>query len=251
MAAAVAGTGCIFDDAGLAPGVDAPPPIDAGPADAEIDAPPPPFCDATDPDLVACYRFEAFEHPAQPFDESMYANHGISAGASIGPGHDDGSAMVFNASSDVRIPDSVSLDVTEAITLEAWLKPTALPGANGRAGIVDDNSQYAMFLSPAGEIRCSINTTTVIDLVVPVGSWSHVACVYDRQTLVLYLNGIAGTPLRSTVPLNTSGTDGIALGQNSPAGDDLNGSLDDVRIWRTARTPAQICAAAGPACIGP
>src|SRR5688572_3512822 len=85
-------TGCRFDPAGVAAlddddgGGD---PVDADdqlplPPDAGTDAAPASrFCDPADPDLVACYRFEVAEQADQPFDESVFHNHGTAVGAGV------------------------------------------------------------------------------------------------------------------------------------------------------------------------
>src|SRR5205085_1834371 len=103
--------------------------------------PPPPFCDPADPDLVACYQFEAGAHAAQPFDESSYGNQGTATAATFAPGI-AGEALVVGANSLVRVPDSVSLDVPAAVTMELWVSPATLP--KDRAGLLDNNAQYAL-----------------------------------------------------------------------------------------------------------
>jgi len=43
----------------------------------------------------------------------------------------------------------------------------------------------------------------------------------------------------------TSSGDGLTLGMNSPSGDQFDGALDSIRIYRVARAATQICRAAG------
>jgi hypothetical protein len=244
---------CRFDPAGV--GDETPSPEDASVADAQVtsdtgdrvpDAALAMFCDDADPTLRACYRFEPTEQSTQPFDESSFANHGITTGAMFGAGRPGaGDALVVGSSSLVTVPDSASLDIVGPITLELWLRVDATPPAAGRAGLLDDNGQWGLFLSPAMEVRCTMSTTTVIGLTIPMGEWTHVACVYDRQTVQLYMNGDTGPSVSQTAELPTTGTDGVRIGQNSPTGDPLTGALDDVRIWSRALTPLEVCAAAG------
>jgi hypothetical protein len=225
----------VIPDAALAP--DAAPPVDA------VSLLPP--CESTDPDLVACYRFEPAEHGEQPFDESQYANHGTATGVAytVGP-PGAGQALLVGSESSVRIPDSASLDVTGALTLELWIHPRALP-TTARAGLVDENGQYGLFLASDGTVRCSMGVAVVSGLAVAAERWTHIACCYDGATVELYQDGVLGATEPATTPLTTAGTDGLALGQNSPSGDLFDGALDEVRIWRTRRSAAQICADAG------
>jgi hypothetical protein len=215
-----------------------------GSVDAAPDAAPPAFCDPADDTLVACYRFEA-EHAEQPYDESAFGNHGTATDVTFAAGPDGGGqALVTRAGSSVRVPDSASLDVAGPLTLELWVRPRALP-AGDRAGLLDNNGQYGLFLSGQGEIRCAMSATVLVGLRVPAGAWTHVACAYDGERVTLYQDGVAGPSSRASAPLVTDRADGLGLAQNSPSGENLDGAIDQVRIWRARRSDAQICAAAG------
>jgi len=251
--------GCQFDPGGV--GYDEradarPPPIADAAVDAPVtavdggeppDAPPPPpprYCDPGNADLVACYRFETSEHANQPFDESRYGNHGTARAAGYRVGHaGTGRAIVTGDDTDVRIPDSPSLDVSAALTIEFWLFPDQMPAAGSRAGLVDSDQQFGVFLAPGGEVRCLVAGHQIRALTVPLARWSHVACTYDGATVSLYQDGELGATLAGTGPINASGTADVTLGQNSPSGEHLQGAIDDLRIWRVARSAAQICAA--------
>jgi len=232
---------CGFDPAGQA--------TDADVADAAVEVPDAtrtdaaiavPFC-STDPDLVACYRFEGLP----PVDESIYGNDPLASEVRLIPGV-DGSALAFDDNSNALVPDSVSLDLTQ-ITMELWLFVDTLPENNGnaRAGIIDNNGQYSLYLTPTGTVRCQLASSENTGLQVTVGMWTHIACTYDGATIRLYQDGIAGPGVNNTNPMLTNGTDGMGLGQNSPSGEHLHGAVDSLRIWRVPRTPVQICEAAG------
>jgi len=235
--------GCGFDRSGLTIGDAATPDpaIDAA-VDAAVDAAAAPPC-PDDPDLVACYRCEAGETP-QPYDGSRYRNHGASSEVRFIAGHGVGTAMRFSPTASALVPDSASLDVT-AITIELWLWVDALPPDGGRAGVLDDNGQYGLFLAPDGQLRCVIGGATDTGLQVPIAQWTHVACTYDGVAIRLYQDGVAGTVLATSVAIPTAGIDGLGLGQNVPDGDHLNGAVDDVQVWRRARTPDELCSDAG------
>jgi hypothetical protein len=224
--------GCRFDPAGMA----AP--------DGELDASAPDAAPSVracteEADLVACYRFEALP----PVDESIHANHATASGVTLVPGV-GGSAIAFGDASSALVADSASLDVLQ-ITMEVWVLIDQLPAEPGRAGIVDNNGQYGLFLAPDGGVRCALASATDIGLTLTVGVWTHVACTYDGATIRLYQDGIAGPTVTTANPMVTAGVDGMGLGQNVPSGDHLHGAIDNLRIWRVARTPEQICAAAG------
>jgi hypothetical protein len=241
--------GCHFDGDGLnqelvaadaAPAQpDAPPPLpDAAP-------PPPPFCVPGDSTLVACYDFEDADDPL--LDGSAYANdgndvHDVKPVAGP-PGR--GQALAFDTLSVAAVPDDPSLNLRSAATLELWVRATTLPPAGGRAGLLDNNGQYGLFLAPDGTVRCSMGATVPIGLHVVPGVWTHIACTYDGQTMRMYQDGVAGTSAATTVTMTDGSADGMRVGQNSPSGDVLDGAIDGVRIFSVGRSAAQICRAAG------
>lgn len=78
---------------------------------------------------------------------------------------------------------------------------------------------------------------------VPVDQWAHVAFTLDNGTGYLYVNGIqVGTGSLTTV--NTpSGNSNIIIGERVSGGSiPFYGSIDEVRIWNVAKTPAQLLA---------
>jgi hypothetical protein len=232
---------CRFDPGGLG-AADARVIADADAAD--VDAADSPPC-ATSDDLIGCWRFESPD-PTLVDDESPANNDGVASGGGRESRPGGGSALLLSASSDVAIPDSVSLDVTGPITIELWLRADTIPAA-GRAGVIDHNGQWGLFLAPGGQLRCVMPPVTATDLVVTPGVWTHIACVYDLQTVQLYQDGVAAAnPPPATTAINTAPVDGIHIGEDSPGGgDQLLGAVDDVRIWRTARTAAEIAGGGG------
>src|SRR4051812_7924947 len=75
--------------------------------------------------LVAAYNFDAGSGSTL-VDQSGNGNTGTIRNASWTSGK-NGKALAFDGSSSwVTVPDSTSLDLTSAMTLEAWVKPSSL-----------------------------------------------------------------------------------------------------------------------------
>jgi len=56
------------------------------------------------------------------------------------------------------------------------------------------------------------------------------------------VNGAVATT--GTVPALSSTGNGAAIGMNAPSGDNFDGLIDELRVWKTARSTAEIAAAA-------
>jgi hypothetical protein len=255
---AATGVGCSFDGHGYDVAADGVPDAGATP-DATVvppapDAAPvgPAFCDEDDPDLVACFRFDDAHDLL--VDGSAYANDGHDEENLLRvdgpPGH--GGALHVLAGGKMAIDDDASLDCTNAITLEFWLRLDALPMPDQRFGLVDNDGQYGIFVNDAGQVRCMVGPTVVNGLHPVVGTWSHIACTYDGAQVTLYQDGVAEVTTPSVVTMTTGNDKGMRVGMNSPDKDELVGAIDDVRVFRAARSAAAVCAAAGrKSCVKP
>ena len=208
------------------------------------DAGSPQLCDANDPSLVGCYRFESSTQPGK--DDSRYGNNATSTNATLVAGY-DGNSIKLGASSQMLVAKSPSLDVSH-LTIETWIRLDAVP-AGARAGLFDSNVQFGFFVQKSRVLRCTAaggaaQTTALVSLLV----WTHVACTYDGANIKIFVNGVEQASAPATGAISTSGTTGASIGSNNPTGDNLAGLIDDLRVWNVARTTDQICDAAH-ACI--
>ena len=81
------------------------------------------------------------------------------------------------------------------------------------------------------------------------GVWFHMACVYDGTILMLYLDGTPVAKMSSTGTMPTTNNNPVSLLNVSPAfKNPMHGALDNLRVWHSGRTQAQICADAGLDC---
>ena len=246
---------CEFHATPAANGTSPPPPPDAVADDAADDAtstvppdaaddamPAPPFCDAKDMHLVACYDFEGNAR-----DRSRNHLDAHTQNVTFVPGK-VGMAMQFAANSDADVDDSDALDV-QALTLEAWINPSVLPPSSFVV-ILDVDRQYALHLHSDGSVVCVLvgapfNPPATTELVT-VNQWTHVACTYDKTAAAVYVNGVPNAPVPGGSSLGTQGDTGLSIAaDNNPSGPiraRMIGLIDQVRLLDIARTPAQICA---------
>ncbi|KAK3604789.1 hypothetical protein CHS0354_000447 [Potamilus streckersoni] len=151
------------------------------------------------------------------------------------------------------VGDHSLLKPTNGITIEAWVKK-----ANDVDGIIVSKDGYILEWLAGGKLRFTISTvnipkfvveTKVADFEFETNKWYHVAATYqivDRVnrlnidslrifvngTLVAESSGDGGTMVYLTEPLSVGGS---SLGFNK-----FNGQLDELRIWNTFKSSADI-----------
>lgn len=208
-------------------------------ARAQLDSADRAFCDATDPMLVGCYQFEH-----NLIDGSMYHNSGTTTAVSYATGK-VGEGLFVGTTTGIDIADSPSFDVAD-LTIEAWIAPSLLPTDGNRAGILDCEGQYGLFLHPNGDLSCTAGGSVTAQANIQPNHWTHVACTHANGTISIYADGtLVNSGGGAALP--TANTSGITLGGNNPpgGGSPLNGVLDQVRLFGVGLTPTQICSDAG------
>lgn len=219
-------------EAALADGADG-----ADARDSAVD-PGPPFCDPTDTTLVACYRFDGDTKDGSSFKNDLTAT-GVSYVTGV-----SGGALSLSPTARVTAPDTASFAVTNAMTIELWVRARTLPSA-GRVGLIDDDGRFGMFVYAPGVPRVTSPAALDAPAALVAGTWTHLAFTYDGTTMTLYVNGAAAAKQVIAGMFGTASGSGVAVGMNSPSGDVLDGELDSLRVFRVERSAAQICRAAG------
>ncbi|MFF0574470.1 LamG-like jellyroll fold domain-containing protein [Streptosporangium saharense] len=159
-----------------------------------------------------------------------------------------GKALSFNGTSSwVTVNHSSSLRLTGGMTLSAWVKPTTTAGwrtvamkdhASGSAyGLYASNGSVpsAWLLKPDASGHNTLDGTTGL----VNGRWDHVAVTYDGTMARLYVDGQeVSTSSWSGNLVNDNGA--LHIGGNSKWGEYFSGLIDEVRIYKTAQSQAQI-----------
>jgi hypothetical protein len=166
-------------------------------------------------------------------------------------------ALDFDGTNDyVNMGDVDALDGLSALTIETWVNVDAF-AAYQRVVIKEINfiatNGWGIMIDPTGNVVCFTrnganalgSTTSPLSL----NTWTHLSYVFDglgstnAERLKLYINGVEQTLSYSgTIPTTLpSNSENFVLGAPSSLTNDFfNGTLDDVRIWTTARTAAEI-----------
>ena len=160
-----------------------------------------------------------------------------------------GNSMSFNGTNQfITIPYASNLNVTNAFTVEAWVKRTGAQ-TNQWAQIVNRNADNGFNLQHDStntkfEFAVRTNTNRYYINATPAGgiqdnTWYHVVGVYDGSNMILYVNGIeltrraqSGTVIQSNKPLYIG-----KRSDNSATNDRyFKGNIDEVKYWNKALT---------------
>jgi hypothetical protein len=193
------------------------------------------------PELVAAYSFEEGSGTIVS-DSSGKGNNGTIQNATWSTAGKYGKALSFNGTNAlVTIPNSASLQLTNAMTLEAWINPSA-SASTWRDVIYKGNDNYYLEASSnRGGLPAVGGTFGQVFGNAPIqpNTWTHLAVTYDKVTLRLYINGVQVASAPYTTPIATS-TNPLQLGGDSIFSQYFQGLIDEVRIYNLVRTPTQI-----------
>jgi glucose/arabinose dehydrogenase/PKD repeat protein len=201
---------------------------------------------APTPGLVAAYGFNEGSGSTLE-DLSGNGNRGTLAGPTWADAGRFGGALSFDGINDtVDVADADSLDLTSALTLEAWVKTTG--GSSWRTVVLKERpgdlayALYARFSNggPAGQVDFAASTAKAQgSALVPADTWTHLATTYDGSNLRLYVNGTLAATTAATGGVVTSASP-LRIGGNAIWGEYLGGVIDEVRVYNRALSQAEI-----------
>ncbi len=162
-------------------------------------------------------------------------------------------ALSFDGVDDaVDCGNNTLLQITgTAITLEAWIYPTAWTNEVWRGNIIvkEQNSTNEGFMLRAGDngkLNFAIGGTgpwtelTTVANTLTLNTWQHVAGTYDGDKMRLYVDGIPVDSLSTTVSIGNANTVNMNIGGNIGLSRYFIGSIDEARIWDITRSEHEI-----------
>ena len=146
----------------------------------------------------------------------------------------------------VETANNALLNVTDELTVLAWIRPTALPTGGNLKTIISKDNNYEFHLDSAGRIfwwwgggALQLRSNGAV----AINTWTHVAIVYSRAGAFqrIYLNGVqdsatnnqAGALAINAVPFQVGSDQGFA-------GRQFAGLIDEVYVFRSALSQTRI-----------
>lgn len=164
-------------------------------------------------------------------------------------------ALSLDGSNDyVNCGNGSSVQITgTSLTLEAWVYPTFFKTNVWQGTVVSKSSGgslgidrgYMLRIGNGGQVNFNIGTGNWREINSAVGAvslnnWHHIAGTYDGDSMILYVNGaeVARGALSASIG---NATNGLFIGEDAGfTNRTFPGSIDEVRVWNVARTPAEI-----------
>lgn len=163
-----------------------------------------------------------------------------------------GYALTFDGTNDyISFPVSASLNFSgSTVTVEAWIYPTSFATDYWKNTIASTDLDYKGY-----SLRCGGNGVLSFiankapgtsyniysnDNVLTLNKWQHVAGVFTGTYMYLYVNGKQVSSMSVSSLVMDASSSGLKIGAWSSSDSFFTGSIDEVRIWNTARTESEI-----------
>lgn len=141
----------------------------------------------------------------------------------------------------ITIPDNSTLTMGDEITIEAWVY---FRGSSNIGNLVMKGGYgYGIAITGSGYIEWWRQFTQTLGpnsaTPIPLNEWTHIAVAVGEGKTRFYINGELDNEVDEAIIRNRSGalflgTQGYCLCNN------LNGRIDEFRIWNTVRTQSEI-----------
>ncbi|MFC1754526.1 LamG-like jellyroll fold domain-containing protein, partial [Thermoproteota archaeon] len=168
-------------------------------------------------------------------------------------GHDGSAAYYFDGDGDwINISDSPSLQLNEAITIEAWV----MFNDSYRSTIVGkgpsfNNNSYFLLTGSGSTLLCGVGTgagynLTSAPFVEPTGTWRHVVCVINTSgsatSVEIYVNGtlMRNKNWAGVVPATNDAPLSIGRWHTTDTTYNFNGTIDTVKIYNRSLSAEEI-----------
>ncbi|MBC8462179.1 MAG: LamG domain-containing protein [Deltaproteobacteria bacterium] len=201
--------------------------------------------------LVSFWTFDKSDIDSKTVKDVFGSNHGTIKGKPKSVEGKIEEAMEFDGAGDfIDCGNDASLDLTDAITIEVWIKPesageggpNAGPICKAEAG-VDPWSWQLRYNAPGSFMGFQFNanpggsTWISVQERLSAGKWYHIAGTFDGNNIICYLDGVEKQ--KGKIAAISGGAGRFFIGQDGWV-NVFNGVIDEVRIYNRALSEAEI-----------
>ena len=187
-------------------------------------------------DLVSYW---ALNGTAGTVNDSLGLNNGTNNGATRGVAGIINNAFTFDGNDYVVVSETPSLDISDVITLQAWVYSSGRTDYDYFFGKQESHTGYELAIASNGNLSFAIGTTEFQGGLLPTGEWVHAVGVYNGSDMKVYINGeYTSTAKTGAIPLNNGN---VVFGRwPSSAAHFFNGKLDELAIWNRPLTSEEV-----------
>jgi hypothetical protein len=199
--------------------------------------------------LVAYYPFCGNAN-----DQSGNELNGVVNGATLTADRfgNSNSAYNFNGTSDfIKVLDNDLLDLTQNLTLSAWISPNSLVNEQAIFGkgkissqtgysllhnvLIPEKTGISIQNAPIPASEAHINSSTL-----NLNTWYQLVGTYNGSELKLYLNGVLVDTVSTSLQLMPNSLTDLFIGCELSGFRFFNGKIDDIGIWNRALTLQEV-----------
>ena len=183
---------------------------------------------------------QASDASTPPFDGSINSAI-VNSNAVIHAGYQ------FDGTND-NITFEASIGAIHAITVSAWVRPDLMKTQTifGKSPTDSSGAGFQLQLTQSGSLIWQVgseqnNTSINLPSAYAAGPWKHLAATYQDNIARLYIDGVEQQSISAGQNITEAITP-LHIGSSNSLTDYFQGSLDEVRIANTERTPCWILA---------
>lgn len=148
--------------------------------------------------------------------------------------------------------NNTSIQITgTAITLEAWIYPTAWKTNVYDGNIIckednNNNNGYMLRVGASGRLNFALGNGTktwselTTGTLLSLNKWQHIAGTYDGSKMRLYIDGVCVDSVSVSITIGNAATTELLVGAHTTYSRHYQGVLDEIRIWNVCRTETEI-----------
>ena len=188
------------------------------------------------------------DNPDPMVPDASGANHGVNESGSVpATGKVGGGLRFVDAADHVRIPNTVSLNPSAALSIALWAQPSGIL-SGGAPSIVPffdkqgSGTGYSLVAGASQGFRAVMGdkNAKATGITFSAGTWHHLVGTWDGANINLYIDGAPAASAAKSTPL-LAYTGGADIGGT---GNTLSGSLlgvvDEVVLYDVALSSAQV-----------